>query len=231
MNTKILNNICMFFTNIKNSLPSIMKRIFTKKNISKIIIIFLVGLIIRIIISYCYNVNVFFEFFHKISLIYYSFMAIFIVVLNETFALFNFNIIPQFVLEYLISFQNIIKCINQLNSKILNLKSSDFNIKSVVFTIKNLVNYYQNDSNKLTIGSMKSNKMDKPFKLSYVLNKDEDKVTLPSQTYNPNQPSQSSTQNASNGSQVKPSISSSTVNSDKSVPLVFKGDINELSDM
>jgi hypothetical protein len=153
-------------------------------------------------------------------------MAIFIVVFSEIFTLFNFNIIPQFILEYLIhtriSFLNIIKCISQLTSKILNFKFNDFSLKSLAFTIKNFINSYKNDSNKLIIGNVEYNKIDKPFKLNYVLNKDEDKVTLPYRTYNPTYPSQSSAQNASNSSQAEPHISSNTVNtsdkSDKSVP-------------
>lgn len=245
MITKYIKNIYMFIINIKNklNLPDLIQRIFTKNNVSKILIIFTVGLITRIIISNSYNVNVFIEFFNKISIIYYSLMSIFVVVLNEVFTYFELNILPQFIFEFFTLLRgltfNIIKSTSQLTLKILNLKFSDFSLKSIAFSIKNLVNYCINDRNKLTIGesepesNIESNKLDKPIKISYVLNKDEDNIKLPNKVYKPSQSSQPLTQNTSNDAGPSKSKSKSTINSlgksDKTIPFVFIGDESEFN--
>src|SRR5580658_10277762 len=61
----------------------LLAKIFTKSNLSKVIIIFAIGLISRILISFYYDINVFREYYHTISIFYYSVMAIFIVILGE----------------------------------------------------------------------------------------------------------------------------------------------------
>ena len=58
-------------------------KIFNKKYIIKIFIIFIVGFIIRIIVNYVYNINVFIDYTNIISIIYYYFMALFVVTINE----------------------------------------------------------------------------------------------------------------------------------------------------
>ena len=73
------------------------RKIFNKNNISKIIIIFIVGFISRIFINYFYNVNVFRDFLHPFSIGYYFFFASFVVFINELFSTFNLSILPGFV--------------------------------------------------------------------------------------------------------------------------------------
>ena len=58
-------------------------KIFNKKSIIKIFIIFIVGFVIRIIVNYAYNINVFIDYTNIISIIYYYFIALFVVVINE----------------------------------------------------------------------------------------------------------------------------------------------------
>lgn len=67
-----------------------LKKIFNKKSIIKIFIIFIVGFIIRIIVNYFYNINVFIDYTNIISIIYYYFMALFVVVINEITTQFQF---------------------------------------------------------------------------------------------------------------------------------------------
>jgi len=80
------------------------------------------------------------------------------------------------------------------------------------------------------MGGTEYNKADKPFK-NYILNKDGEKVSSADKT---NKTSQSSTQNVPSSSNIDPSKSSTTINSSKksvkTLPFVFKGDINELND-
>jgi len=65
-------------------------KIFNKKSIIKIFIIFIVGFVIRITVNYAYNINVFIDYTNIISIIYYYFMASFVVVINEIFTQFQF---------------------------------------------------------------------------------------------------------------------------------------------
>src|SRR6267378_3682104 len=67
-------------------------KIFNKKSIIKIFIIFIVGFVIRITVNYVYNINVFIDYTNIISIIYYYFMALFAVVINEINLQFQFPI-------------------------------------------------------------------------------------------------------------------------------------------
>ena len=254
--TKVIKHISLFLLNIKNkfNLFAIMERIFTKSNISKIFIIFSVGFLTRLFISYYYNINVFIEFLNYISIIYYSLMAIFAVVLSEVFTYFDLNIFPKFIFEYFIEFnQSIIKSTRQLILKILNLSYSDFSIKSIFLLFKRLVNYNLNESNKLTItdANIETDKKDKPFKITYVLNKNGDgdkttlpkttykgdKTTLPNRTYKVGESSYLTPDNVNNGSssKVDTNKSNTSVNSsEKSIqtlPFIFRGDPNDINDI
>jgi hypothetical protein len=65
-------------------------KIFNKKSIIKIFIIIIVGFIIRITVNYAYNINVFIDYTNIISIIYYYFMALFVVTINEVISQFQF---------------------------------------------------------------------------------------------------------------------------------------------
>jgi hypothetical protein len=64
-------------------------KIFNKKSIIKIFIIFIVGFVIRITVNYAYNINVFIDYTNIISIIYYYFMAFFVVTINEVISQFQ----------------------------------------------------------------------------------------------------------------------------------------------
>src|SRR5450755_2653182 len=126
---------------------------FTKSNISKILIIFTIGLITRIFISFYYDVNVFIEYYTCVSLVYYSIFAIFVVVLGEIFTYFDLLVIPSFIFEYyglvrelfyrfglgsMSMIQRIFRAIKQVNMNIYNLLCVDY-IHS--FTIKSITSF------------------------------------------------------------------------------------------
>jgi hypothetical protein len=136
MFNKILNNLKIVYLSIQNKLPILLGRIFTKSNLNKIIIIFIAGFISRVLIVYFYNVNVFFEYLNIISILYYSFMSFFIVIVHEVINYFEFNIIPAFIIELYSIFVNVIKNIlnigqylrktlNSANKLIFSLNLSD----------------------------------------------------------------------------------------------------------
>jgi len=142
MFNKNLNNLKIVYLSIQNKLPVLLGRIFTKSNLNKIIIIFIAGFISRVLIVYFYNVNVFFEYLNIISILYYSFMSFFIVIVHEVINYFEFNIIPAFIIELYSIFVNVIKNIlnigqylrktlNSANKLIFSLNLSDWTISSI----------------------------------------------------------------------------------------------------
>jgi hypothetical protein len=139
---KFLNKLYIVYLSIKNKLPILLGKIFTKANLNKIIIIFIVGFISRVFIVNIYNVNVYFEYLNIISILYYSCMSFFIVIVHELVNYYEFNIIPSYFLELFsianIIFKNLINAgkymkviINSANKSIFSLKLSDFKISSI----------------------------------------------------------------------------------------------------
>jgi hypothetical protein len=61
---------------------SILSRIFNKSNFGKVVILFIVGFASRLFINNMYN-NVFLDYFNYISILYYIFFSVFIVLVHE----------------------------------------------------------------------------------------------------------------------------------------------------
>ena len=83
-----------------------MKNFFNRKIIIKIIIILSIGFFSRVFISNYFNVNVVIQYLHPISLIFYFFMATFIVYFNELFNLLNLNLFFSFFYNIFSMFYN-----------------------------------------------------------------------------------------------------------------------------
>src|ERR1700683_5765834 len=75
MLNKFFNKIKIVYLSIQNKLPILLGKIFTKPNINKILIIFIVGFISRIFINYMFNINIFSGYLYQISGIYYFIFA------------------------------------------------------------------------------------------------------------------------------------------------------------
>lgn len=171
-----------------------------RSNISKIIIIFIVGFVSRVLVVHFYGVNVYLEYLDIISFIYYALMAMFIVVLGEIISYSEFNIIPSFILNSYILvikvfinsfelFRDLLKSISYINSIIYAfIFTKDFNFKgvtinSIILFLRNLFYYLLSnlrDSTKLSIdnddfesNTVKSNKANIP-KIRNVFNKGSD---------------------------------------------------------
>jgi hypothetical protein len=74
----------------------IFKRYFTRINISKVIVIYIVGFIFRYLIKIYLGINVSTEYLSIVSIIFYLGFAVFIVFINEFFSFFKISIIPNF---------------------------------------------------------------------------------------------------------------------------------------
>jgi hypothetical protein len=149
---------------IKNKLPILLGKIFTKPNLNKVIIIFIVGFISRFFVGNIYKVNVYLEYLNVISVFYYLCMSIFIVILHELIDYFGFNIIPSCLFELSSFFVNIYKniissasfvskTISSANKHIFSIKLSDLKISSIREYFKLYLN-----KEKLTMGVDPSNK-------------------------------------------------------------------------
>jgi len=75
---------------------SVLSRIFNKSNFKKILILFIVGFVSRVLVGYLYNINVYLYFLCPISNMYYIYMSTFMVLAYEFVNTFYFNIIPSF---------------------------------------------------------------------------------------------------------------------------------------
>ena len=142
MPQKIFNRLKIVYLSIANKLPILLSKIFTKANLNKMIIIFIVGFISRVLLVNIYNVNVYFEYTNIISIIYYLSMSFFIIIVHEFVNYFEFNIIPSHILElylffvnayqYIINFASFLcKTINSANRIIFSLKLDDFKVSSI----------------------------------------------------------------------------------------------------
>src|SRR5438270_5560433 len=76
-----------------NSIKSLrfpfLNKVFNKTNLSKVLIIFIIGFISRSIINYTYEVHVFLDYTNSISIMYYTFMAFISIVIHELINYFN----------------------------------------------------------------------------------------------------------------------------------------------
>jgi hypothetical protein len=86
-----------FIDNI--SFSCLWKRIFNRLNLSKVLVIFMVGFVTRVFINYVYDINVFVDYLNSISLGYYGFMAIFVVLVNELFSYIDLKLLPKISLD------------------------------------------------------------------------------------------------------------------------------------
>jgi hypothetical protein len=143
MLNKFFNKIKIVYLSIQNKLPILLGKIFTQSNINKVIIIFIVGFISRIFIVKMYNVNVFFEYLNIISILYYSCMSFFVVIIHEFVNFFEFNIIPSYLLEFSSFLVNIFKYLFEVsyfiykkisygNKLIFSLNFSEFKLSSII---------------------------------------------------------------------------------------------------
>lgn len=93
---------------VKFSFSILLKRLFNPLNISKVLIIFIFGLISRVIVNYIYEINIFLDYTPIVSLTYYAIFAFFVVLVHELVTYFNFSIIPLSLINCFFSFKRII---------------------------------------------------------------------------------------------------------------------------
>jgi hypothetical protein len=126
----------------------LVKNIFTKVNVNKFLIIFTVGVISRAFVNNICGINVYVDFLHFISILYYIAFSIFIVVVHDVASYTEFSLISVFRLDFFnfiiskikLVLESFIKLIFTTikNSRLLfsKLKYDDFKISSIRKVIK-----------------------------------------------------------------------------------------------
>lgn len=107
------------------------QKLFTKRNLIKLIIIFTVGLVSRYLVNTYFNINVFSEFLHPISIIYYLSMSTFIVFVHE---LLDFSSLPS--LSFLLP-----KINNFVFNNLNKVSFKGFTLLDLVYSIKSFINF------------------------------------------------------------------------------------------
>jgi hypothetical protein len=95
------------------------KYVFNRLNFSKVLVIFVVGFVTRVLINYVYDINVFVDYLNSISLGYYGFMAIFVVLVNELFSYIDLKLLPKISMD-VFSISSIRKAISVIINNIGN---------------------------------------------------------------------------------------------------------------
>lgn len=95
----------------------------TRKNITKVLIIFIVGFIARVFINEIFHISVFKDYCHIVSLAFYGFISIIAVFFEELSLMFSFTSIKKFLIPYIKLFliKDFIKC--PFPEKIKNLRN------------------------------------------------------------------------------------------------------------
>lgn len=116
----------------------LIKKIFNRHNLTKVLIIFIVGFSIRLFLNIFYGINVFTDFLTITSLTFYSFMSCFAIVVHECVTLFSFSIFPSSFcssLNYLFSSLNPFTLFNKYSSLFFYANSK---IKSLFCSARDL---------------------------------------------------------------------------------------------
>lgn len=146
----ILQNFKEKLSKLKNRLFSsyLVKKIFTKVNFNKFLIIFTVGVISRAFVNNICGINVYVDFLHYISILYYIAFSIFIVVVHDVASYTGFSLISVFILDFLYFIISKIKLVLESFIKLIystiknsismfsKLKYEDFKISSILKIIK-----------------------------------------------------------------------------------------------
>ena len=191
----ILQNFKEKLSKLKNRLFSsyLVKKIFTKVNFNKFLIIFTVGIISRAFVNNICGINVYVDFLHYISILYYIAFSIFIVVVHDVASYTEFSLIPVFIIDFFNFIISKVKLVIESYTKLVyitiknnmllfsKLKYEDFKINSIR---KVIIDSYLNFKDKMFLEDL-SNEKDisdntkDTILNTYVLNRNKDSSSNP----------------------------------------------------
>ncbi len=107
------------FNKLIYNISNLWNRNINRLNLSKVLVIFVVGLVSRVLVNNFWDVNVFVDYLNSISLLYYGFMSIFVVLVNELFSYIDIKILPKISMD-VFRISSIRKSISVIISNISN---------------------------------------------------------------------------------------------------------------
>jgi hypothetical protein len=112
---------------------SILSRIFNKSNFGKVVILFIVGFASRLFINNIYN-NVFLDYFSYISILYYIFFSVFIVLVHEfvDYLSFSFSFSSIIYTSFVEFIGYIVRMFGLMNFRIFSIRLGDIKISSII---------------------------------------------------------------------------------------------------
>jgi hypothetical protein len=105
---------------MKKNFKERIKYVFNRLNFIKVLVIFMVGFVTRVLINYVYDINVFVDYLNSISLGYYGFMAIFVVLVNELFSYIDLKTFPLISIKDVFNISSIRKGVSVIINNIGN---------------------------------------------------------------------------------------------------------------
>jgi hypothetical protein len=165
--------------NLIQKMKIFLSRVFNKGNLSKILIIFIIGFVSRSIVNYVYDINVFTDNIYSISVIYYTFMAFVSILVHEVVSYFNFPSISYEVFHISSirkGVSNLLKRFRGSENKIvLGMKSIDCKYRdNSTNKLLNILSMNESDKEDFKVGSKETggNKSYKEIKLEDVSDKE-----------------------------------------------------------
>lgn len=137
--------------NLIQKMKIILSRVFSKGNLSKIIIIFIIGFVSISVVNYVYDINVFIDNIYSISVIYYTYMGIVSILFYEVVIYFNFPSISNEVFNI----SSIIKGVSDILKMFIGSENK------IVLGIKSIDCKYKANSSKKLLNILSMNYSDK----------------------------------------------------------------------
>jgi hypothetical protein len=118
--------------NNKRNMFSVLNKNFNKSNFNKFLIIFIVGFVSRILVGYLYNINVYLYFLSSVSLLYYTCMSAFIVLVYEFFNYFGFSFSSIIYTSFVKFVGYIVRMFDLRNFRIFSIRLGDIKLSSMI---------------------------------------------------------------------------------------------------
>ena len=154
---EIMRCVGVKFNKLIYNISSLWNRNFNRLNLSKVLVIFVVGLVSRVLVNNFWDVNVFVDYLNTISLTYYGMMSIFIVLVNELFSYFDLKLLPKISMDVFS-----ISSIRRAFVSLLSLRENKYYLVSGETSVKGFVGSKEsNTSNVLFAGESSDNNVNR----------------------------------------------------------------------
>jgi hypothetical protein len=117
--------------NKRNVFSVLLNRIINKSNFNKVLIIFSVGFVSRVLVGCFFNVNVFLDYFNFIYILYYIFFSVFIVLVHEFVDYFSFSFSSIIYTSFVEFIGYIVRMFGLMNFRIFSIRLGDIKLSII----------------------------------------------------------------------------------------------------